>query len=151
EPHAEVIALAQAALTALVRCGARTATGGQCRRFVLRRLGLHRCSFHAGAVWAARGGGRPLAERLALSRQRCDRARGSPEALAARLNSSRMKSAWRRNPWTTGRTLVFERQHEDQFEETVAAHGIEVGRLSPATADASRWAYQRMVFDRGKE
>lgn len=124
------------------RCGAKTATNKTCERVPLR--GERRCLRHAGPAAAKRFRLRQLDE---LSAGTLDPAVWHNYERKRAVN--RIRSAWRRDPWTPGQTLDLGSE-EDGIRAALSVFGIDWASISPAALDAARWRYRRTHIDRRK-
>ncbi|MBW6507843.1 MAG: hypothetical protein K0B00_14025 [Rhodobacteraceae bacterium] len=122
-------------------CGARTRTGAACQNVPIRE-GKGRCLNHAG----------PHAARLHRARQMRDFMSGKISAeewnrAEARRAANRLGWAWKKNPWTPGRTIDLGTAEGD-LRADLSARGLDVDALPPAVADWLRWRYRRTQIDR---
>lgn len=119
-------------------CGTRTRNGGACANPPIKE-GKGRCLSHCGpkAANAFRERQKRRFEAGQVSAEEWNRAE-------ARRAANRLGDAWKKDPWTPGRTIDLG-EHEVPFVEALG--GIDVATLAPAVADWLRWKYQRLQID----
>lgn len=123
-------------------CGARTRSGKPCPQAPL--AGEKRCHRHGGPDQARRHRERQLQD-LAAGRL-------SPAEWAAaerRRARNRLTVAWRRDPWTPGRTIDLGDAEADlRADLATRVPQIDLDGLAPRVADWLRWRWQRGRIDR---
>ncbi len=123
-------------------CGARTRSGGACQQPPL--AGATRCLRHAGPHHARHHRQQQL--------QAFAEGRLSNEAFArveARRAANALRNAWRRDPWTPGRTIDLG-EHEARFL-TESGLARQSAPVAPAVLDFMRWRYRRLQVDHRRD
>ena len=113
------------------KCGAMAKHGGLCRGWALAGHSLPQCLHHS-----SNEASRERRARL-LARPK------SPEQAARALRRERarvQRATWRRDRWAAGATVTLG-PREPAFESDLRALGFDLAHLSPASADAARWAW----------